>query len=775
MKAGVCAPKRPLNRAIFAAQCLALLSILPMPAQAEPSAPVAGVSEETVRARADALLAQMTPEEKAGQLVTCFFVAKFVSDPEPFKAAIASGNLGSLLFVTDPAEINRFQHIAVEKSRLKIPLLFGFDVIHGLHTIFPVPLGLAASWDPAMVERVQGVAAAEARASGVDWSFAPMVDIARDPRWGRIVEGAGEDPYLGAAMAAAQVRGFQGPYIGSPNHVIAGPKHFAGYGAALGGRDYDEANLSDDELWNVYLPPFKAAVDAGAGNIMSAYMSLDGVPAAANNWLLTTVLRDDWGFKGFVVTDSNALSSLKMQGLAKDKEDAAIRALKAGVDMEMAVTTTTSAFQTLPASLRDGKITALELDNAVRSVLEAKIRMGLFEHPFVDEGKAASVLNDPAHRDLARVAAERSAVLLRNEGGLLPLDRKRVKSLAVIGPLADSERDTLGPWVFLQNNPKAVSVLAGLREKLGSVVRIDYAPGVGMPPRTFPSPFVVLEAPVQSPKLDDTAEIARAVALARDADVAVLVLGEAYDMIGESASRSSLELPGRQRELLDKVVATGKPVVVLLMSARPLDLTNTEAAAVMDIWYPGSEGGAAAANLLFGDAAPGGKLPITWLRDAAQAPQTYAHLLSQDPPKADKRYWNGTSAPVYRFGYGLSYTSFQYSNLRVERSQYALDEPVTVAVDLKNTGERAGDEVAQLYIHQRWGTSARPVRQLEGFQRVSLKPGETRTLSFTLKPGDLGYWSAVTRSWIEDESVFDVWVGGDSAADQKASFEIKKP
>jgi beta-glucosidase len=738
-------------------------------------APIAA-SEDAVRARADALIAQMTPEEKAGQLSLFVYTNQIPGLAEPIEMAIASGGASSIYYVSDPAEVNRLQKMALDHSRLKIPMIFTYDVIHGLHTVFPVPLGMAASWDPALVEQAQGVAAAEARAVGIAWTFSPMVDIARDPRWGRIVEGAGEDPYLGSAMAAAQVRGFQGPYVGAPGHIIAGPKHFAGYGASLGGRDYDEVNLSDSELWNVYLPPFKAALDAGAANIMSAYMPLNGTPGAGNAWLLTKVLRETWGFKGFVVTDSNAVNSLKTQGFARDTQAAAVRALDAGVDMELVPPPYTAAMQTLPQALKDGQISTTELDDAVRLVLEAKIRMGLFEKPYVDEKAAAAALADPSHLKLARVAAERSAVLLRNEGALLPLDRRALKSIAVIGPLADAPVDTLGPWVFASNNPPAISVLQGIRTKLGGGgVRVDYSEGVRIPPRLFSSRVHSLDKKDTRPPLDEPAEIHRAAGLARNADVAVLVLGETQNTIGEASSRSSLDLPGRQQELLDAVVATGKPVVVLLMSARPLDLKDAKAQAIMDVWYPGSEGGDAVANLLFGDAAPGGKLPISWVRDASQIPNPYAHLISHRPEEAEKRYWNEPGTPTYPFGYGLSYTTFEYSNLHVEKPAYRIGEPVTVTVDLKNSGRRAGDEVAQLYIHQRYGTSSRPIRELKGFQRVALKPGETRTLRFTLTPDDLRYWSGVTRTWVQDASPFDVWVGGDSQASLAAGFEVLKP
>ncbi|QSR19044.1 beta-glucosidase BglX [Novosphingobium sp. KA1] len=731
-------------------------------------------SEEAVRARADALIAQMTPEEKAGQITQYFDFTDSPDEARRVTDEMAAGRAGSLLFVHDPAELNRLQHIAVEKTRLKIPLLFGFDVIHGLRTIMPVPIAVAASWDPQVAEDGQAVAAAEARAAGLHWAFAPMVDIARDPRWGRIVEGAGEDPYLGSAMAAAQVRGFQGAYIGSAGRIIAGPKHFAGYGASIGGRDYDEVNLSDSELWNVYLKPFKAAVDAGAGNIMSAYMGVNGVPATGNRWLLTDVLRKAWGFKGFVVTDAGAAFDLKTHGFAASTEDAGVRALSAGVDMEMAPPFGQSAFRTLPQSLAAGRITAAQLDDAVRHVLEAKIRMGLFEKPYVDLKQAARVLADPAHREVARVAAERSAVLLRNEGAALPLNRSALKSIAVIGPLADSARDTVGPWVFDQDDKETVTVLAGIKAELGSGVKVSYSPGVTLPARVNKSIFQSDEefAAGKARNVDDTPEIARAVALAKDADVAVMVLGEGQIMIGENASRSSLDLPGRQQELLDAVIATGKPVVVLLMSARPLDLKGARPAALMDIWYPGTRGGTAVANLLFGKVSPGGKLPYNWPRDIGQLPLPYAHLTTHQPKTVEERYWNEPNTPLYPFGYGLSYSTFAFSNLRLDKTRVARGEAVPVSVEVRNTGSRKADEVAQLYIHQRYGTAARPVRELKGFERVTLEPGQTRTVHFTLRPEDLSYWAASTRAFVQDASTFDVYVGDSSAAALSASFEV---
>lgn len=762
---------RSILSALIGAACLNASFCVPAFAQS-PRNDTAG-SEDSIRSRADALIAQMTPEEKAAQLTQYFYLQPVPAANKSSLEALQTTGVGSLLFVTDPAEINRLQRMAMEQSRLRIPVLFGFDVIHGLRTIFPVPIGMAASWDPALVEQAQSVAAAEARAVGVHWAFAPNLDIARDPRWGRIVETSGEDPYLGSAMARAQVRGFQGPRIGSPGHIIAGPKHFAGYGASLGGRDWDEVELSNNELWNVHLPTFKAAIDAGAGNIMAAYMHLNGVPAAANKWLLTTALRENLGFKGFVVSDSGAVASLKTQNLVADDLEGATRALKAGLDLEMVKPAGTPAMKSLPAALAAGAVSQNEVDTAVRRVVEAKLRMGLFEKPYVNVRHSERTLNDPAHRHLARLAAERSAVLLRNEGGLLPLDGRKIRSLAVIGPLADSEKDTLGPWVFEQNKPSGTSVLNGLRAKLGTSVKIAYSEGVRMPRRMFASPSPAADRIPDRPQLDETAEIGRAAGLAREADAAVVVVGEAMNMISEGGSRSTLDLPGRQQELLDAVVATGKPVIVVLMSARPLNLRDSKAAAILDVWYPGSEGGAAVANLLFGNAAPGGKLPFSWIRSAAHAPNYYAQLISHKPDPVNGRYWNESSAPTYPFGFGLSYTTFAYTNLQVGGASVSVGQPVTVSVDLRNTGSRTGDEVAQLYIHQRRGTSARPVRELKGFQRVTLKPGETRTLRFSLRPEDLRYWSAVTGSWVQDESAFDVWVGGSSQADLHGTFEVK--
>ena len=727
--------------------------------------------DKAVEKRVNALLDRMTLEEKIGQLSQLFLFgpSKQVDD------ALAKGQLGSLLFVTDPARINSLQRIAVEKSRLHIPLIFGFDVIHGFRTIFPVPIAMAASWDPPMVSAAQAIAAKEASSVGINWTFAPMVDIARDPRWGRIVEGAGEDPWLGSAMAAAQVRGFQGEYIGSPDHVLACMKHFAGYGAAEGGRDYDASNISETLLRNVYLRPFHAAVEAGVGSAMSAYMDLNDVPATGNRWLLHDVLRGDWRFQGFVVSDANAVKSLVVHGFAKDLPDAAVLALDAGVDMEMAIGTTAYS-QNLAAAISSGKVTVQQIEEADRAILGMKVRLGLFEHPYVDEARAARVLASPEHRTAARVAAERSAVLLRNEGRLLPLGKTAYAKIAVVGPLADSQVDTLGSWAFNEDLTETVTVLAGLRNKAGSQAQLTFAPGVEIS-RKFPSPFAQLsrsKPPAPWTLEQAKAELRKAADLAGSSDLTILVLGETQQMSGESASRESLALPGNEERLLEAVAATGKPVVLVLLNGRPLDIrwAAQHIPAILEAWYPGTQGGNAIANLLFGDAVPGGKLPVTWPRDAGQVPIYYAHNTTQGPESQGKRYWDEESTPLYPFGYGLSYSTFTFSNLHVSQPQFRIGQTAEVTADVENTGPSTADEVPQIYIHQQYGSTSRPVRELKGFERITLAAHEKKTVRFSLGSNELSYWSEAKKAWVEERARFDVWVGADSQATLHGSFTI---
>jgi len=764
------------------AVCLALVMVvfdLPVLAWREGSE-----RPQSIDRRVAALLSQMTLDEKVGQLHQLFYFTQFMK-PETIEPDIRAGKVGSLLFITDPALINRFQKVAVENSRLKIPLLFGFDVIHGFRTIFPVPLAMASSWDPALVEQAQTVAAREARAAGVHWTFAPMVDIARDPRWGRIVEGAGEDPFLGSRMAAAHVRGFQGADPSSPDRVLACMKHFAGYGAGSGGRDYDSAYIADAELYNVYLPPFKAAVDAGVGSAMSAYMDLNDVPATGNAFLLRDVLRKQWGFKGFVVSDAEAVGNLVTHGFAEDKSDAAYRAFTAGVDLEMSFpgNAISNAYtSSLTKLIAEGRITKDQLDEAVRRILEAKFKLGLFDNPYVDESRVAAIHNNPEHRRLARVAAQRSAVLLRNEGNLLPLVKgdPKVSSVAVIGPLADSKRDIRGSWSFVDDIKSAVTVLEGIRAKVGSSVKVEYAPGVDIA-RVYQSPFVIIQGPRPAPwtETQKRAEFEKAVSLARSSDVIILVLGEHEEMSGEAASQSSIELPGQQLELLKAMSGLGKPVVLVLINGRPLDISwaASNVSAILEAWHPGSEGGNAVADILYGDATPGGKLPVTWPRSTAQIPIYYAHNITQEP-EAKKtftsRYWDIPSSPLYPFGYGLSYTTFSFSNLRVSKPEMRVGESTEVLVDVENTGRRAGDEVAQLYIHQRYGSASRPVRELKGFERVTVAPGQKRTVRFTLGKSELTYWSGAVKEWIQEPAAFDLWVGADATASLTTTLRVVK-
>ncbi|HZY62196.1 MAG TPA: beta-glucosidase BglX [Edaphobacter sp.] len=733
------------------------------------SAAVASTNDQEAAQFVDRLLRKMTLEEKIGQMSQ---IALNQPQDVPPEQRVLKGQVGSFLFVTDPNEINRLQHVAVDKSRLHIPIIFGFDVVHGFRTIYPIPLALASSWDPAMVEHVQSMAAREASASGINWTFAPMVDIARDPRWGRIMEGAGEDPYLGSQMAAAQVRGFQGESIGSPHHILACVKHFAGYGAAVGGRDYDSSDISDEQLWNVYLPPFEAAVRAGSGSVMPAYMDLNGVPAAGNKFLLQDVLRDKWKFKGFVVSDWDAVKSLTTHGFDSGPEDAAARAVNAGVDMEM----TGHVYRDeLAAAVRDGKVRPATIDESVRRILLMKYKLGLFQHPYVDASKTAEETVNAEQRQAARLAAERSAVLLRNEGNLLPLS-KSVSSIAVIGPLADSKPDTMGSWSLAGSVKDTVTVLEGIRKRFGSTAAIVSTKGVEITrggPSIFDSQFASPQ-PVLKTEAERKAEFNHAIDLIKKSEVAVLVLGEAQNMSGERASRATLTLPGEQEQLLEAAVATGKPVVLVLLNGRPLNITwaSQHVPAILEAWYPGTEGGDAVAALLAGDANPGGKLPVTWPRSVGQVPLYYDHNLTQIPNDVAGRYWDEPSTPLYPFGYGLSYTTFKVNGLKLSEASIKAGATITVSVDVRNTGKLTGDEVIQLYTHQRAGSASRPVRELKAFRRVSLRPGEVKTVTLKLDTNELAFWSTQTQHRAIEPGTFDLWVGTDSTAANHATFTV---
>lgn len=742
------------------------------------SAPGQAPSSADATRRAQALLRQMTLDEKIGQLNLAAGVGLGGFVTAARDSDIIHGQVGAVLWLADSKEMNRMQHLAVEQSRLHIPLLFGLDVIHGYRTIFPIPLGMASSWDPSVEEQAQAFAATEARSAGIRWTFTPMVDIARDARWGRIQEGAGEDPYLGAAMARAQVRGFQGAALGL-NSVVACMKHFAGYGAAEGGRDYDASYVPEELMQNVYLVPFHAAVQEGVGSVMSAYMDLNDVPASGNHWLLTDVLRTDWGFRGFVASDAFAIASLQIHGFASDPSDATAKAITAGAGMDMASQTYRAHLAQLVAA---GQVTLAQIDAAVLPILEVKLRIGLFEHPYTDE---SAIITDVSAegRSLARRLGARSMVLLKNGNHVLPLSNT-IRNVAVIGSLADSPQDlTGGPTpagVFGQGkDAPAVTVLAALQERLGPTAQVTYVPGPAMS-KVFPGMFDMFmgRSPTPPPTAAEVADwLAKAKAAADQADLVIAVIGEPAFMSGEGASRATLDLPGIQEQMVEAAAASGKPLVVVLVNGRPIEINwvAEHAAAILESWFPGVEGGHAIADVLFGDVNPGGKLPVSWPRSAGQEPLYYNHNLTQAPetdPQFTSRYWDISSKPLYRFGYGLSYTTFRFANLQLSKTRMKAGDTALVTVEVTNTGPLAGDAVAQLYLHQRSGSASRPVRQLEGLRRLTLQPGETQTVRFTLGRNELQFWSPQTRRWVVEPGTFDVWAGEDATAELHTELTI---
>jgi beta-glucosidase len=715
--------------------------------------------QSDVENKVDALLARMTLQEKLGQLQQLDGEANGNYRPEHLKL-VREGLLGSTLNVRGAKRTNELQRVAVEESRLKIPLLFGFDVIHGYRTIFPVPLGEAASWDPATVERAASVAAAEAASAGVRWTFAPMLDIARDPRWGRIVEGAGEDPYLGSVMARARVRGFQGADYSAPDKVVACAKHWVGYGAAEGGRDYDTTDISEGRLRELYFPPFKAAVDAGVGTFMSAFNDLNGVPASANPFTLTTVLRGEWKFDGFVVSDYESVKELINHGLAADEAEAARSAINAGVDMEM-VSRLYGKYA--PQLIREDKLSQATIDNAVRRILRIKFRLGLFDKPYADETREQATILSRANVEAARDVAARSIVLLKNERDVLPL-AKNARSIAVIGPLADDQQDMLGSWSGDGRKEDAVTLLAGIRAKALPATKINYARGCA----------------ISTTSIDSAAETSwmdEAVRTAREADVVVIAVGESADMSGEAASRASLDLPGRQLDLVKAVIAIGKPTIVVLMNGRPLTINwiAENAPAILETWFGGIQAGNAIADVLFGDVNPGGKLPVTFPRAVGQVPIYYAHKKTGRPPdpnnKYTSKYLDVPVTPLFPFGYGLSYTQFRLTNLKLSAQSIKSTGRITVSVDMENVGKRAGDQVVQLYIRDVAASVTRPVKELKGFERMSLKAAERRRVQFTLTPEQLGFYNRDMR-FVVEPGEFKVFVGTNSFELLEASFRV---
>jgi beta-glucosidase len=753
--------------------------------------PAARQARNDIERRIDALIARMTLEEKLGQLQQSGGDVAGKANPDLYEAARA-GRLGSTLGVRGARNANDLQRAAVEGSRLKIPLIFGFDVIHGYRTVFPIPLGEAASFDPAAAERSAYVAAAEARASGIHWTFAPMVDVARDARWGRISEGAGEDPYLGSQMARARVRGFQGPDYSAQDRVLACAKHFVAYGAAESGRDYNTTDMSEQRLREVYLPPFKAAVDAGVGTLMSAFNDVNGVPSSGNRFTLTGVLRGEWGFDGFVVSDYTSVQEMIAHGYASDGAEAARLGLTAGVDMEMV---SRLYNENGAALLRQGRLRMADVDEAVRRVLRIKFRAGLFERPYVDESRESSVILSAENQRAAREVAARSLVLLKNEAGALPLG-KDLRSLAVIGPLADDPRAIIGPWSGDGQPRDSVTLLQAIKAKLSPRTSVVYAKGVAIEgkgvtgnydaPPPQPSAAggtnVASAADVEAARLATTPaatdSIAQAVRAARAADAVIVAVGETAEMSGEAASRTSLELPGRQLELLQAIQQTGKPYVVVLMNGRPLAINwlAENAPAILEAWFPGTQGGAAVADALFGDVNPGGKLPATFPRTAGEEPLYYNRPATGRPPTNEKytsKYLDVPVSPLYAFGHGLSYTTFRLSNLRLGAQRINPAGSVDVTVDVENTGRREGDEVVQIYIRDVAASRVRPLKELKGFRRVTLQPGERRTLTFRLTPAELGFYDRQTR-YVVEPGQFKVYAARSSADPDalEATFEV---
>ncbi len=731
----------------------------------------------------------MTLEEKLGQLQILDGHADGRYRDEHVEL-VRKGLLGSTLNVRGARRSNELQRIAVEESRLKIPLIFGFDVIHGYRTIFPIPLGETASWEPASVERAAAVAAAESRASGVHWTFAPMVDVARDARWGRIAEGAGEDPYLGSVMARARVRGFQGEDYSAPDRVVACAKHWVAYGAAEAGRDYNTTDMSEWTLREVYLPPFKAAVEAGVGTFMSAFNDLNGVPTSGNHFTLTEVLRGEWKFDGFVVSDYESVKEMINHRYAADGREAARLGLAAGVEMEMVSRLYNQHGAEL---LKSGQLTQAQIDEAVRRILRIKFRAGLFERPYADEAREQSTVFNAAHLQAAREVAARSMVLLKNERATLPLN-KDVKTLAVIGPLSDDPKAMLGSWAGDGRAQDSVTLLEGIKAKVSPQTKVLHAKGVAIEGRGVTGNYhapppgasnaggtnVASAANVAAARNavtpTDENSVKDAVQIATEADAIVIAVGETAEMSGEAASRTSLDLPGRQLELIQAIHQTGKPYTIVLMNGRPLSINwlAENSPAILEAWFAGTQAGHAIADVLFGDVNPGGKLPVTFPRNVGQAPIYYNHKSTGRPPTDQKytsKYLEVPVTPLYPFGFGLSYTQFQFRDLRLSPRSIRPDGQLTVSVELENTGRRAGDEVVQLYITDVVSSRTRPVKELKGFERVTLRPGEKRRVEFTLTPEHLGFYDSRMR-FVVEPGEFKVMVGPNSADLIEMSFQV---
>jgi beta-glucosidase len=707
----------------------------------------ASAQDKKIEKKIDSVLKLMTLDEKIGQLNQYTgdrdATGPITNNPNKLKD-IRDGKLGSMLNVRGAKETREVQEVAMQ-SRMKIPLIFGLDVIHGYRVTFPIPLAEAASWDLAEMENAARVAARETAASGVHWTFAPMVDIARDPRWGRVMEGAGEDTYLGSKIAFARVKGFQGKGLGNLDAIMACAKHFAAYGAAIAGRDYNAVDMSEHTLWETYLPPFKAAVDAGAATFMNSFNTLNGIPATGNSYLQRDILKGQWKYQGFVVSDWGSIGEMIAHGYAKDKTEAAELAIKAGSDMDME---SRSYLPSLAKLVADKKVPVALIDDAVRRVLRKKFELGLFDDPyrFSNESRQEKELNSAENRKASLKMAEKSIVLLKNENQVLPLS-KNLKKIAVIGPLGKSEKDMQGFWSIAWEKDNLVSLYQGLKNKVGNQTELLYAKGCEV---------------ADSSKTG----FAEAVEVAKQADVVIMAVGEAFDMSGEAKSRANIHMPGVQEDLIKAIQATGKPVVVLVMAGRPLifNWTADHVPAIMYTWWLGSEAGNAMANVLYGDYNPAGKLPMTFPRDEGQIPLYYNYLSTGRPAKNDKdtryrsAYLDMPNSPKFAFGYGLSYTTFDYTDLAVSKTQMNINDKITVSFTLKNTGKYAGEEVVQLYLQDKFASIVRPVKELKDFQKVMLNAGESKVITFHIDKEKLSFYNQQLK-WVAEAGDFKLMIG----------------
>lgn len=725
------------------------------------------------------LMSKMTIEEKIGQLnlVTGGEATTGSSVSSDVEGKIQRGQVGGIFSMTTPQRIRKAQEIAVNKSRLKIPLIFGQDVIHGYKTTFPIPLGLAATWDLPLIQKTARIAATEASADGLNWTFSPMVDISRDPRWGRISEGSGEDTFLGSEIAKAMVKGYQGDDLTKYNTIMACVKHFALYGAAESGRDYNTTDMSLHRMYNEYLPPYKAAIDAGAGSVMTSFNDINGVPATANKWLMTDLLRKQWGFDGFVVTDYTAVSELIDHGLG-DLQQVSALSLKAGVEMDMV---SEGFLNTLGKSLKEGKVTEEQINNACRLVLEAKYKLGLFEDPFryCNDARAKKEILTPANLQAAREVATQSFVLLKNQNNLLPL--KKSGTIALVGPLANTRSNMPGTWSVnaeLNNTP---SLLEGLQTVVGKNVKILHSLGSNLlEDPAYQERATMFGREIPRDNRSEEVIIQEAVENAKKADVVVAALGESSEMSGESSSRTDLEIPDVQQRLLAALLKTGKPVVLVLFTGRPLALKweSENVPAILNVWFGGTQAAPAIADVLFGNVNPSGKLTATFPQNVGQVPIYYSHKNTGRPLEEGKwfskfrsNYLDVTNEPLYPFGYGLSYTTFNYGDIKLSASSFKVGESITAKVTVSNTGKYEGKEVVQLYTRDMVGSITRPVKELKGFQKISLKPGESKEVTFTISADDLKFFNADLQ-YVAEPGDFKLFIGSNSRDVKEADFKL---